>query len=118
MTLHSKEPLRTIFSPTHNTTIQRKGLHEATASVKAEKWSGTDDFRLYWVADKDDLGLRVLTYRGPDEGRRLLHAPGQPDRLGRPGSRWWTRTCYSCWIPADRCVARRSSRPGRPSTTA
>ena len=40
VTLRSKEPLRTIFSPTHNTTIQRKGLYEATASVKAEKWSG------------------------------------------------------------------------------
>src|SRR5262249_53664445 len=38
--------------------------HEATATVKADRWSGFDDFRLYWVADKDDLGLRVLAYRG------------------------------------------------------
>ena len=34
--LRTKEPLRSVFSPTHNATITRKGLTEATASVKAE----------------------------------------------------------------------------------
>src|SRR5207302_7089836 len=62
--LRTKEPLRSVFSPTHNATITRKGLTEATASVKADHWSGLDEFRLFWVADKDDLGLRVLAHRG------------------------------------------------------
>ncbi len=84
VTLRSKEPLRTIFSPTHNTTVQRKGLYEATASVKAEKWSGTDDFRLYWVADKDDLGLRVLSFRGPGEKDGFFMLLGNPTGSAGP----------------------------------
>jgi uncharacterized protein YegL len=82
--LRSKEPLRTIFSPTHNATIQRKGLNEATASVKAEKWSGADDFRLYWVADKDDLGLRVLGYRSPGEKDGYFMLLGNPTGSAGP----------------------------------
>jgi Ca-activated chloride channel family protein len=78
VTLHSKEPLRTIFSPTHETTVQRKGLYEATASVKAGKWSGADEFRLYWVADRDDLGLRVLSYRGPGKEDGFFMLLGNP----------------------------------------
>src|SRR5262249_48606122 len=60
--LKTKEPLRTVFSPTHHASVQRKGLNEATATVKADHWSGLDDFRLFWVADRDDLGLRVLAF--------------------------------------------------------
>jgi Ca-activated chloride channel family protein len=72
--LHTNDPLRTVFSPTHNATVTRKGLTEATATVRADRWSGLDDFRLMWVADKDDLGLRVLAYRphGKEDGFFML----------------------------------------------
>lgn len=59
------EPLRAVFSPTHHATVRRHGPYEAVVRVKADRWSGSDDFRLCWVADKDPLGLRVLAYR-PD----------------------------------------------------
>lgn len=72
------DPLRTVFSPTHNATVTRKGLTEATATVKADKWSGLDDFRLFWVADKDDLGLRVLSYRGSDKEDGFFMLLGNP----------------------------------------
>src|SRR5208283_1658788 len=74
----TREPLRSIFSPTHNAAIQRKDLHEATASVRADRWSGQDDFRLYWVADKDDLGLRVLSYRAPGKEDGYFMLLGNP----------------------------------------
>jgi Ca-activated chloride channel family protein len=61
--LTNKQPLRSIFSPTHTATVTRKSATEATATVKADRWTGMDDFRLYWVADTDALGLRVLAYR-------------------------------------------------------
>jgi uncharacterized protein YegL len=76
--LHTKEPLRSVFSPTHNATIQRKGLTEATATVRADHWSGFDDFRLFWVADKDDLGLRVLGYRPPGKEDGFFMVLGNP----------------------------------------
>ena len=65
--LRTNEPLRSAFSPTHNATITRKGLTEATATMRADRWTGLDDFRLFWVADKDDLGLRVLAHKGAED---------------------------------------------------
>ncbi len=76
--LRTKEPLRSVFSPTHNATITRKGLTEATASVKADHWSGLDEFRLFWVADKDDLGLRVLAHRGTGKEDGFFMLMGNP----------------------------------------
>jgi Ca-activated chloride channel family protein len=76
--LHTKDPLRTVFSPTHEAVISRKGLTEATATVRADRWSGLDDFRLYWVADKDDLGLRVLAYRPPGKEDGFFMLLGNP----------------------------------------
>src|SRR5207253_733223 len=54
--VESSEPLRAMFSPTHGAAIERSGMQKATARVKAADWVGDDDFRLCWVADKDDLG--------------------------------------------------------------
>jgi Ca-activated chloride channel family protein len=76
--LRTKDPLRTVFSPTHNATVLRKGLNEATATVRADRWSGLDDFRLMWVADKDDLGLRVLAYRAPGKEDGFFMLLGNP----------------------------------------
>jgi Ca-activated chloride channel family protein len=78
VSLQTKDPLRTVFSPTHNVTVTRKGLSEATASVRADRWSGFDDFRLYWVADKDDLGLRVLACRPSDKEDGFFMLLGNP----------------------------------------
>jgi len=70
----NRKPLRAMFSPTHPALIERIGLHEATVRVKAEDWVGLGSFRLCWVADEDDLGLRLLTYRpdGDDGGYFML----------------------------------------------
>jgi Ca-activated chloride channel family protein len=78
VSLRTKDPLRSVFSPTHNASITRKGLTEATASVKADHWSGLDEFRLFWVADKDDLGLRVLAHRGTGKEDGFFMLLGNP----------------------------------------
>ncbi|MHC4717046.1 MAG: hypothetical protein ACYS5V_08765, partial [Planctomycetota bacterium] len=61
--IRTAQPLRAVFSPTHATTVKRDGLHAASARVKANDYSGEDDFRLCWVADGGPLGLRVIAYR-------------------------------------------------------
>lgn len=76
--LTNKHPLRSIFSPTHTATIVRKSPTEATASVKADRWTGMDDFRLYWAADADALGLRVLAYRPTDKEDGYFMLLGNP----------------------------------------
>jgi Ca-activated chloride channel family protein len=76
--LTNKHPLRSIFSPTHTTTITRKTPTEATATVKADRWTGMDDFRLYWAADTDALGLRVLAHRANDKEDGYFVLLGNP----------------------------------------
>jgi uncharacterized protein YegL len=76
--LTNKQPLRSIFSPTHATTIARKTSTEATATVKAERWTGMEDFRLYWAADSDALGLRVLAYRPSEKEDGYFVLLGNP----------------------------------------
>ncbi len=76
--LANRHPLRSIFSPTHTTTVIRKTPTEATATVKAERWTGLDDFRLYWAADDDALGLRVLAHRATDKEDGYFMLLGNP----------------------------------------
>jgi Ca-activated chloride channel homolog len=76
--LANKHPLRSIFSPTHPTTVTRKSPTQATVTVKADRWTGLDDFRLYWAADSDALGLRVLAYRPTDREDGYFMLLGNP----------------------------------------
>ncbi|NQT39022.1 MAG: VWA domain-containing protein [Planctomycetes bacterium] len=78
VTLQDKLPLRAVFSPSHAATVERDGLHEATVRAKADNWSEADDFRLCWVADQDDLGLRVLAYRDADDTDGYFMLIGNP----------------------------------------
>ena len=74
VTVRDQQPLRAMFSPTHDASIIRETLHQVTARIKADNWSGDDDLQLCWVADQDDLGLRVLAYRdgADDDGYFML----------------------------------------------
>ena len=83
-TVTSARPLRAMFSPTHAAVVKRDGLREATVTVKADEFRGADDFRLCFVADADDLGLRVLAHRPDpnDDGFFLL--VGSPTGSAQP----------------------------------
>ena len=84
-TIDSDKPLRAIFSPTHNASIERKGLHRAAVRVKADNHSGGDDFQLLWVAAEDDLGLRTLAHRARHDEDGYFILLGNP--TGQAGRR-------------------------------
>lgn len=83
VTIASEEPLRAIFCPTHTATVDRTGLRKAVARVKSDNYSGTDDLRLLWVADKDDLGLRVLACKPDAEEDGYFLLVGNPTGSAR-----------------------------------
>ena len=68
-----------------------------------------DDFRLYWAADTDALGLRVLAYRAPDKEDGYFMLLGNP--AGAAARAGVLKDVIFVWTPAARCAARRSSRP-------
>lgn len=57
-----RRPLVTAF-----VTVVRDGLTKAEVRAKCDQWAGNADLRLFWVADADALGLRVLASR-PEQG--------------------------------------------------
>jgi len=71
-------PLRAVLSPTHDAEVERDGLYRAEVRVKADDYTGQEDFRLAWVADADPLGLRLLAYREADEDDGYFMLLGNP----------------------------------------
>lgn len=66
--VQSKTPLRSIYSPTHNVYISRKG--EGAAVVGMEQVGGADltkDLDLYFSVSDKAVGLSLLTYRQGDD---------------------------------------------------
>jgi len=87
-TVTSTRPLRAMFSPSHHATVERSALRKASVRVKADNWAGRDDFVLCYVADADEMGLRLLAHRPSEQedGYFLLlgNPTGSADRRAVP----------------------------------
>ncbi len=76
--LQTKRPLKSIYSPSHTVEVRRDGSNRATASYEAANSQSESDFALYFAAEKDELGVNLLTHRirGEDGYFLLLASPG------------------------------------------
>lgn len=76
--LQSKLPLKSIFSPSHKVDITRRGDHEATVTLEGKQVSLDSDFQLIYSRASAEMGLDLLTHRGPDgQGYFMLFATPQ-----------------------------------------
>ena len=74
----SPDPVRAIYSPTHDIAIARDGDHRFSAGYEANNVTPDTDFDLYYSVSTDNIGLNLLTYRDADTGEGfflLLAAP-------------------------------------------
>ena len=78
LTLETKRPLKSIYSPSHSVEIKRDGGTRATVGFEARDTRADTDFQLYFAPEGGDVGLNLLTYRADDgDGYFLLLAsPG------------------------------------------
>ena len=76
--LESKQPLKSVYSPSHEVEIKRHGARRATAGFEARDVKPDLDFALYFAPEKDELGVNLLAHRtGSEDGYFLLLAsPG------------------------------------------
>ncbi len=76
--LNTRRPLKSIYSPTHNLEIKRRGEKEATAGFEMEGAWPEPDLVLYFAPEEDDVGLHLITHRraGEDGYFLLLASPG------------------------------------------
>jgi len=63
--LESKDPLRNIYSPTHNIDVKRSTDRRSLISFESESGKEPQDFQLFYTLSKDDFGLTLLTHREP-----------------------------------------------------
>ncbi|MGC8959883.1 MAG: VIT domain-containing protein [Chloroflexia bacterium] len=75
--LTSREPLRAVYSPSHDVSIDRPDDHHATVGYEAHDVLPDRDFALYYTVSPEDIGLNLLTYhpQGEDGFFLLLVAP-------------------------------------------
>jgi len=64
--IRSKQPLKSIVSPSHKVDVARKSDHEATVSYEAVKTLPDKDFVLYTTVSEADFGVSLVTFREKD----------------------------------------------------
>lgn len=74
-----KEPLRNIYSPTHNIDVRNKG--DAGASVSFETSNNDSDFQLFYGLSSADFGMSLLTYREPGKDGYFLMTVSPRDNI-------------------------------------
>jgi Ca-activated chloride channel family protein len=70
--LETSAPLRAVYSPSHEVTVDRADDRHARVLYRAEDALPSTDFLLYYAVSPDDLGMTLLTYRAPGEDGYFL----------------------------------------------
>jgi Ca-activated chloride channel family protein len=63
--IESKEPIKSLYSPSGDVEIERKGDHEATVRLRQRDVVPTADFRVLVTLQSGDVGATVLSYKAP-----------------------------------------------------
>lgn len=76
--LETKQPLKSVYSPSHKVEIKRKEGNHATIGYEANDVRPDTDFQLLYDLDKADIGLHLMTFKesGEDGYFVLLASPG------------------------------------------
>ena len=72
--LRSAQPLKNIYSPSHDISVHRHGENSAEVSYEASGVKPDRDFLLYYSTSADDVGLTLLTQPEVDGGYFLFLA--------------------------------------------
>ena len=65
--VESAQPIRAIYSPSHDVAIDRIDEHTVNVSFEDSDVLPDRDFELYYTLSDDDFGLNLLSYRGRGE---------------------------------------------------
>lgn len=77
--VENRDPIKSVYCPTHDASITRPGEREAKATLERRDVVPTGDFRLVYTVAEGALGATVLSYRPSDgeDGYFLLLASPQ-----------------------------------------
>ncbi len=61
--IEEKDGIKTLYSPTHQVDVTRKGENEATLGFEETNLMPERDFKLYFSTSKKDVGVSVITHK-------------------------------------------------------
>ncbi len=67
MEIESEDELRTVYSPSHEVTINRKDDHHVRISYEGTDVDPDDDFLCYYAVSDDNFGITLLTHRADEK---------------------------------------------------
>jgi Ca-activated chloride channel homolog len=75
--LESKEPIRNVYSPSHQISFARNDEHKWTTSFETVSGQEPQDFQLFYTLSNQDFGVSLLTHReaGKDGYFLLMISP-------------------------------------------
>lgn len=67
--IHSREPIKNVYCPTHEAEIRRTDEHRAMVGYEANNVKPDADFKVYYRTDASAIGFSLLSYRkGKEDG--------------------------------------------------
>lgn len=71
--IHSKVPIKNVYSPSHKIDVVRKGENDAALSFEEKNVTPDKDFEIYYTVAEKEFGLNILTYQtGDDKGYFMM----------------------------------------------
>jgi Ca-activated chloride channel family protein len=70
--LTSDQPIKNIYSPTHDIKVEKLSDHKAKVSYVEENTRPNKDFILYYTVSNEDIGFSLLTFKDEKEGKFFL----------------------------------------------
>jgi Ca-activated chloride channel family protein len=70
--LEGREPIRNIYSPSHQIDLAHHGSRTARLSFESQAGREPQDFQLFYSVSKEDFGLSLLTHREPGKDGYFL----------------------------------------------
>ncbi|HZI19180.1 MAG TPA: VIT and VWA domain-containing protein [Pyrinomonadaceae bacterium] len=68
----AREPVRNLYSPTHEVEVARRGERQAVVSFEAKAGQEPRDFQMFYTLSEADFGLTLLTHREPGKDGYFL----------------------------------------------
>lgn len=63
----SDEAIRTIYSPSHQVSIDRDGDFRAVVGFEGINVTPTEDFEIYYSVSEEDIGLNLISFKEPGQ---------------------------------------------------
>jgi Ca-activated chloride channel family protein len=79
--IEGREPVRNIYSPSHEVEVSRRGERAARVSFESKAGQAPQDFQLFYTLSDADFGMTLLTHREPGKQGYFLLTISPKDNI-------------------------------------